>query len=327
MDNSLQPYTWMCPLTKTGKRSAHSTCAKAFAKEHDFQLIDTSDDGNCFFYALTKFGKRAHYDPLVLHSNEHKNSMLLRQQLVDYMESHMDKFSEFLYHNNNAGTVNEQINELRQNGAWASEAGDLVPVAGAHAFRINMDMFNIVVGADRDIVERITIYSEEPSDVHVSIMRVNEGHFELLWPRSQSITRPFIAKNASSSHDAISAAQIAVSAAQIAVSAAKESTNSIQHNEQKLNQLVSKLDQLSLSPTRASTRRQNNSIASRVSARRTRTSTRKKKEPRSYMNGRNHGNNDHRNNHHRNNYQENDNNNLRRALEASLAYPSFSQRR
>jgi len=310
MDNR-RPYTWTCPLTKTGKRSAHSTCAKAFAKEHDFQLIDTSDDGNCFFYALTKFGKRSHYDPLVLHSNEHKNSMLLRQQLVDYIESHMDKFSQFLYHNNNAGTVNEQIRELRQNGAWALEAGDLVPVAGAHAFHINIDLFNIVVGADRDIVERIRIDSEEPSDVYVSIMRVNEGHFELLWPRSQSITRPFMAKNVPSqnaSHDAMYAAQIAVSAA-------KESTNSIKHDEQKLNQLVSKLNQLSVSKSSrpSSTRRHNNSIASRVSARRTRTSTRKKKEPQSFMNN--------RNNYKGNNNQENNNNNLRRALEASLSYP------
>ena len=76
-------FTWECPLTRTGKRSAHSTCGKEFSKEHGFQLIETSDDGNCFFYTLTKFGKRSGVESLLLESNEHRNAMALRQQLVN----------------------------------------------------------------------------------------------------------------------------------------------------------------------------------------------------------------------------------------------------
>jgi len=79
-------FRWECPFTKTGKRSAHSTCAKAFAQEMDFQLIETSDDGNCFFYTLSKFAKRANYAPLLLDQNEHRKARLLREQLVDHVE-------------------------------------------------------------------------------------------------------------------------------------------------------------------------------------------------------------------------------------------------
>ena len=324
-------FRWECPFTKTGKRSAHSTCAKAFAQEMDFQLIETSDDGNCFFYTLSKFGKRANYAPLLLDQNEHRNARLLREQLVDHIEQNIEKYIPFLLNNDNNLSPENQITELRENGAWASSAGDLVPFAGANAFGIHINLYNILVLDSRDEIQLNPIRSEKDTSVFVSIMRVREGHFQLLWPRSGQIqsNRSNVSTQASVSvqhhpkeniPDALHAAHLAVQAAQIAVDAAKKNTgrnHSLISNERKLNQMIKNLNQLSVSSApRRSTRSKSvkPSVYSAPSKtkRSTRSTVKKNNQSLSSSIGI-------RNNHKNNN--NNNNNNLRRALEESMRYP------
>ncbi len=327
LQNNVQ-FSWDCPLTKTGKRSAHSTCAKSFAQEMGFQLIETSDDGNCFFYTLSKFAKRANYAPLLLDQNEHRNARLLREQLVDHIQSNFEEYIAFLSNNNNLSPEN-QIRELRENGAWASSAGDLVPFAGANAFGININLYNIVVMDDGDVIQLNQIRPPQPSSVFVSIMRVREGHFQLLWPRSgqfqsnQGVSSSV--SNSSTNHlskrEAIEAAQLAVQAAQIAVHAVKQNSHpnsSFGSNEKKLNQMIQHLNQLSISRNSVpvsppKTRRSTRSTRSKpiesipVSPPKTRRSTRSTKKanrspPSSFS------------------YANNNNNELRRAIEESMRY-------
>lgn len=332
-------FRWNCPLTRTGRRSAHSTCAKEFAKELGFQLIETSDDGNCFFYTLTKFGKRSGYAPLLLEQGDHQNAMALREQLVQHIQDNIHLYRDFLFNNNNLGSVNEQIDELRENGAWASAAGDLVPIAGANAFGIHINMYNIINGGDHDYVSLIPIRSKQPSNVYVSIMRVREGHFQLLWPRSGEFQRGSPSYNVSLSapiefpwsrnvslsapiepsdeKEVIAAAKMAVQAAHLAVQAAKKVSSaprSVENQERKLNQMVQNLNQLSLGePLRRSTRitrsqKTNRSFPSITRpSRASRTSHTRKKSvsPSSSRYG----------------SYENNNNELRRAIEESLRYP------
>lgn len=268
--NHLRPNTefvWRCPLTKKSQKSAHSTCAKAFAKEMDFQLIETSDDGNCFFYTLTKFGKRADFEPFLLSRNEHENSLMLRHQVVDYIESNIHLYENFLYNNNNLGTVNEQVAELREDGAWASEAGDLVPIAGANTFNVNINMYNILDRNSYDEVRLVQILSEEPSDIYVSIMRVREGHFQLLWPRSgvfrsrgsnNVISRNNAEEKKESVYDqiAMKAAVTATKAAQIVIDYAEkissknnntELASSLLRNKNEIKNMMNQLEESTLS--------------------------------------------------------------------------------
>jgi hypothetical protein len=332
LQNNVQ-FSWDCPLTKTGKRSAHSTCAKSFAQEMGFQLIETSDDGNCFFYTLSKFAKRSNYAPLLLDSNEHRNARLLREQLVNHIEENFQEYIAFLSNNNNNLSPENQIRELRENGAWASSAGDLVPFAGANAFGININLYNILVLEDGDVVQLNQIRPQNPSSVFVSIMRVREGHFQLLWPRTgqfESNQGSYAAMSASSSSsssvhhspkkEAIQAAHLAVQAAQIAVSAVKQnskSPSSIGSNEKKLNQMIQHLNQLSISslsvpnasfqPRRSTRSTRSKPIESPPKPHRSTRSLRSTKKanrspPSSFS------------------YANNNNNELRRAIEESMRY-------
>jgi hypothetical protein len=275
--NHLRPNTefiWRCPLTKARKKSAHSTCAKEFAKQNDFQLIETSDDGNCFFYTLTKFGKRANFEPFMLSRNEHENSLMLRQQVIDYIESNIHIYEGFLYNNNNLGTVNEQVAELREDGAWASEAGDLVPIAGANTFNVNINMYNILDRDSYDEVRLVQILSQEPSNIYVSIMRVRQGHFQLLWPRSgvfrsKGFNNVEDKKESICDQTAMTAALIATKAAQVVIDYAEkissknnnaELASSLLRNKNEIKNMMNQLEESALSIKNISQSRHRNNV-------------------------------------------------------------------
>ena len=260
--------------------------------------------------------------------------MALRQQLVDYIQDNFQDYVHFLFNNNQAGTVNEQVEDLRGDGVWASEAGDLVPMAAANAFGVHINLYNIEDHQDRDVIQLVPIRSSRPTSIFVSIMRVRQGHFQLLWPRSgevqsnssaipsssfpssslpSSATR--MIRNLPSSSlpsfsivekDVLSAAHTAVQAAQVAVSIAKKvssPSSSLTQNERVLNQISRNLNQLSLgssSGPRRSTRASSSKPKSppRNKSKR-KASTRKKNNASFYVNN---------------------NNNLQRALEESLQY-------
>ena len=329
---------WPCPLTATGRRSAHSTCAKAFAKEYDFQVVETSDDGNCFFYSLIKFGKRLNFSPL------NQDVLSLRKRLVDHIEDHMDEYIPYLS-NNNAGTPEEQIETLREDGVWASEAGDLVPLAATNAFNLPIDLYNIEDHGDQDVIRRIPLRPSSSSSssslppIPLSILRVREGHFQLLWPRSapsasSSMYAPSTLSHASkpiqnsSKEEIMTATRAAVEAAQIAVQTAKRVISpsrsssvatSLSKNEHNLKQMTRQLNQLnlnaslpsSLAPSLApapSSRRVTRSTARASAPLPTRSPPRRKAATRKKKNSPS-----------RNaSFYVNNNNNLQRAIQASL---------
>jgi hypothetical protein len=326
-------FEWTCPLTATGRRSAHSTCAKAFAKEMGFQLIETSDDGNCFFYTLAKFAKRSGFAPLLLAANERENAAALRSRLVDHIQENIHVYQEFMYNNENGGnSVNNQIRRLRRNGEWASDIGDLVPIAGANAFGIHINMYNIQDEGDRDVIRLIPIRSEQPTEVYVSIMRVREGHFQLLWPLSDSLDRSHSGSQMvpqesleEKEKEVLQAAKTVVKAAKTVVQAAQAavSSHSLQNQEQELNHMIKNLNQLSIGAPRPRRSSRLAKTAKQVSPRRNLSASSVRKSSRtrknkslasssSYSPASSYPSAP------RYNSYENSNNELRRAIEASL---------
>jgi hypothetical protein len=195
---------WACPLTKTGKKSkakdAHAKCAKQFADENRFELIHTADNGDCFFNTLTRFAFLANYRPL-LRSNEnpnydakydmegHPNDIILREDLVNHMEDHLQDYIYFI--NNNEKSVENQLALLREGGIWDTSIGDLVVPVGANAFGININLYNIEENNEGKDVIKLKRYPSKyhPSGVDVDILRINEGHFELLLPTNGNKSR------------------------------------------------------------------------------------------------------------------------------------------
>lgn len=195
---------WACPLTKTGKKSkakdAHAKCAQQFADENLFELIHTADNGDCFFNTLTRFSFLANYRPL-LRSNEnpnydarydmegHPNDIILRDDLVNHMEENLQDYYEYIP--NNEQSVENQLTLLREGGIWDTSIGDLVVPAGANAFSININLYNIEENNKGKDVITLKRYPSKyyPSDVDVNIMRINEGHFELLLPTNENKRR------------------------------------------------------------------------------------------------------------------------------------------
>jgi hypothetical protein len=317
---------WPCPVTKTGKKSkardAHAKCAKLFSEQNRFELIHTADNGDCFFNTLTKFAIINNYKPLLLLNNNnysnnnirnntsgHQNDELLRNKLVDHIEENLQNYIAFINNTNNS--IESQLHSLRQSGVWDANIGDLVPPAGANAFQININLYNIEENAQgRDVIKLEQYFSEIPSDVFVNIIRINEGHFELLIPRSNHINGLEEKNESKCIEEARSAALIATEAAQIAVQTAKKLSNtqhtneSLKMNERKLNNVVSKLENLSLKQESAPKRR-----SSRLASKVKNTTVSVSKMNRNKLNNQNKLNKS---------YQEEINENMKAALEASL---------
>lgn len=264
---------WPCPVTKTGKKSkakdAHVKCAKLFSEQNHFELFHTADNGDCFFNTLTKFAIINNYKPLLLLNNNnsysynnirndtdgHPNDELLRNKLVDHIEENLHNYIAFI--NNTNESVEEQLQSLRQSGVWNANIGDLVPPAGANAFQININLYNIEENSQkRDVIKLEQYFSEIPSDIFVNIIRMNEGHFELLMPISNKRNNVEEKKESDYNQTAITAALIATKAAQVAIDYAEKISNknnnvelasSLLRNKNDIKNMINQLEESSLS--------------------------------------------------------------------------------
>ena len=294
--NNNSEIVWACPLTKTGKKSkakdAHAKCAQQFANERKFELIHTADNGDCFFNTLTKFAiltdnrellrsNNTHYDAKY-DMEGHPNDMILRKDLVNHIEDNLQDY--IFYINNSNASVESQLHSLRKSGVWDTSIGDLVVPIGANALRININLYNIEENKEgKDIIKLTKYKSQDPSDVYVNIIRVNDGHFELLLPfsnqniknrnqsdqKNNSIVINQNIKNRNQveeqnnsrcTEEAVSAALIATKAAQVAMNYAKKLSNNSQisillnKNEKNIENMTNELEKLSMTKSRRSSR-------------------------------------------------------------------------
>jgi hypothetical protein len=275
--NNNSEIVWACPLTKTGKKSkakdAHAKCAQQFANERKFELIHTADNGDCFFNTLTKFAiltdnrellrsNNTHYDAKY-DMDGHPNDMILRKDLVNHIEDNLQDY--IFYINNSNASVESQLHSLRKSGVWDTSIGDLVVPIGANALHININLYNIEENKEgKDIIKLTKYKSQDPSDVYVNIIRVNDGHFELLLPFSnQNIkNRNQVEEqnNSRCTEEAVSAALIATKAAQVAMNYAKKLSNNSQilillnKNEKNMENMTNELEKLSMTKSRRSSR-------------------------------------------------------------------------
>jgi hypothetical protein len=202
---------FVCPRTRAGKKSAHSTCAKQFAEVHDppLQIKSNPGGGNCLFYSIAQYGKMMNFEPL------NKDHSVLRREMVDYAMDHLEEFQHFFIqanHNNNSNNNNNnnnygdmnamsiilnKINTMYQDKKWYSEMGDIMPQILSRVYPINVMIYNVYDTStenveDDDVIQSIPFY-HSPDAPWIYILRVSDGHFELMYPSSgakiKSITK------------------------------------------------------------------------------------------------------------------------------------------
>jgi hypothetical protein len=185
----------MLSIVHKCKGKSYNTCANEFAKMHNYIIIETIDDGNCFFDTLSKAGFKYSIPQL---SYSHQD---LRAQLVEYAINHIDEFAAFFVTNKSNSNSNSsqhsnanqmdifsRIAALGENGVWNNNDGDLISQIASYAFRVNIDLFDVKKLNRSFSINLIRLEPNGPEAPSISILRINDGHYELLVKESYNST-------------------------------------------------------------------------------------------------------------------------------------------
>ena len=170
-------YTWPEKMGKKGtklKTQEYSYCEQEFADAFGFKIIETADDGNCFFDSLSKYGKKMKFEPL------NKHMQTLREETVDYL--HTVPELSIVY-------TEDDIEELRRSRVYACDAGDLPPQFANRAFGMNLHIYTF--NHDEDLnINYITLVKNRGTihrDVTVHVLHIG-NHFKLLLTENEAAT-------------------------------------------------------------------------------------------------------------------------------------------
>jgi len=178
---------YTCPekMSKKGaklKKQDYSDCEESFTDAFGFKIIETADDGNCFFDSLSKYGKKMKFEPL------NKHMQTLREETVDYL--HTVPELSIVY-------TEDDIEELRKSRVYACDAGDLPPQFANRAFGMNLHIYTF--NHDEDLnMNYITLVKNRGTihkDVTVHVLHIG-NHFKLLLTENEAATE-FLIQDAS----------------------------------------------------------------------------------------------------------------------------------
>jgi hypothetical protein len=205
-------------LECVGPFRTKAKCLEEFLKQNNFKKYNIRGDGNCFYRTIVKYLQLSQNPELP--DNAH---LEIRNNVVDSMEIHIEDIAPFLIINNSNNSNNnrnilvkqfEALEALREDGNWSSDTADLVTQYAAKALnvKINIYDFKSATRAKKELIsrnnrgEQITrtiqaqpakfiCYTFDPdSDLGVTInmLRVDNSHFELLYPISHNAAAPNI---------------------------------------------------------------------------------------------------------------------------------------
>lgn len=171
-----------CPILKSGKKSAISTCATQFIDANDLLIVKTADDGNCFYDTLSKFGQRTGMNTL------NKSHLELRKVVVESLLHNIDEIAPYFVSNNgNEMTMYEIEDEIKYLGKpnkWNSNGGDIVIQYASQVFNITINIYDIKDEGLRDVINRLIFIPPTISNAEINMLRTNDNHYQLLWPKT-----------------------------------------------------------------------------------------------------------------------------------------------
>ncbi len=180
----------------TIKKVTKIQCYKNFAKEYNFTIVETADDGNCFYDTLSKYGARTNISKLK------KSHMELRKEIIGSLidPEKLEKYSPFFVENKIISPENEAIevnvvNELTKflkPYQWAGWMGDIIPQIAAELLQINIEVYDVLDTNNNNddtpnSISKIIFAGGGNGLPTVSMLRTNGNHFRLLWPKDIKI--------------------------------------------------------------------------------------------------------------------------------------------
>jgi hypothetical protein len=164
-------------------------CAQDFADANGFEVIETADDGNCFYDSVSKYGQRTG-NPAV-----NKPHMELRREVVQDMINNQAQYAAALIPDNpkarvpTPAQITARLTRFFKSRTWSGGLGDVFPQVGAQVFGINITIYDIKV--DRSI-NMIAMGpgpqgGPDPALPVINLIRTNGNHFRLLWPLGAAV--------------------------------------------------------------------------------------------------------------------------------------------
>lgn len=181
-------------------------CAQEFATSQGFTIIETADDGNCFYDSLAKYGQRTG-NPAT-----NKSHLALRREVVQYMLNNQAQYEIYLLDDvpsppdppapasakaaaaaaaaaAKAKAAHQRAITARLRGylqpyTWAGGLGDVFPQVAAQILNLNITIYDVEANGNINMIAMGPGAGGIPSPgvPVVNLIRTNGNHFRLLWP-------------------------------------------------------------------------------------------------------------------------------------------------
>jgi hypothetical protein len=167
----------------------NDACLEHEIAEAGFVRLESPNDGNCFFASLETYFK--------LKETPHadKTHMELRHFLRDYLLAHAEKFRPFVVKEYKVKSevqrlrylnafIAKEIKTIGKPNIYDTQLGDIVPQEATNAFNVR-----IVIHNWNWTTREFTIFDLIPElgkpEHTIHLLRINENHFDLLFPKSE----------------------------------------------------------------------------------------------------------------------------------------------
>lgn len=179
-----------------GKGVDTERCASDFAAANGFNIVETKDDGNCFYDTLSKFGERTGNPRL------NKTHLELRREVVSSMQTPARKaeLAPFFVPDVEvapesgvmAVNIDKELEKFKKSRQWYGWMGDVIPQIAAEVLGVNIVIFDVLQRAPSNWIDRL--YFAAPAGVvgapTVYMLRTNGSHFRLLWAAPVAAAAP-----------------------------------------------------------------------------------------------------------------------------------------
>ena len=163
---------------------AVNNCAQEFATAQGFQIVDTADDGNCFYDSLSKYGQRTG-NPAT-----NRPHMEIRRAVVSFMIANQARFAPYLIPDDpkapepTAAQITQRLRQYLKSRAWAGGLGDVFPQVAAEVLNLNITIYDVQDNGNIRMIAMGTGPEGGPNPAlpTVDLVRTNGNHFRLLWP-------------------------------------------------------------------------------------------------------------------------------------------------